>query len=57
MSTSTSTTASKPAGDTVEATRKSASNPVAWVLWVLVGSGLLYGLGQTAIKASALFTG
>ncbi|WP_454294229.1 MFS transporter small subunit [Salana multivorans] len=57
MSTSTSTTAGQPAGDTVGASRKSASNPVAWVLWVLVGSGLLYGLGQTAIKASALFAG
>ncbi len=56
MSTSTSTTTTgEPADDAV--TQRSASNPAAWVLWVLVGSGLLYGLGQTAIKASALFTG
>ena len=34
-----------------------ASNPLAYVLWVLVGAGLLYGISQTAIKAFALFTG
>lgn len=32
-------------------------NPLAIVLWVIVGSGLIYGVSQTIIKASALFTG
>lgn len=31
--------------------------PLALVLWVIVGTGLAYGIIQTAIKASALFTG
>lgn len=35
----------------------SVGNPAALVLWLLVGAGLVYGLGQTAIKAAALFTG
>lgn len=34
-----------------------ASRILPHVLWVVVGSGLLYGISQTAIKASALFTG
>lgn len=34
-----------------------ASNPLAYVLWVLVGAGLIYGISQTAVKAFALFTG
>lgn len=42
---------------TISKSAARAPNPAAWVLWVLVGSGLLYGLGQTAIKAAALFTG
>ncbi len=33
------------------------SNPLAYVLWVLVGAGLVYGISQTAVKAFALFTG
>lgn len=36
---------------------KGTSNPLAYVLWVLVGAGLLYGVSQTAVKALALFTG
>lgn len=36
---------------------RGGSNPLAYVLWVLVGGGLLYGVSQTAIKAFALFTG
>lgn len=39
------------------AQRRAASNPAAIALWVIVGSGLVYGLGQTAIKAATLFTG
>lgn len=39
------------------AQRRAAGNPAAIVLWVLVASGLAYGLGQTVIKAAALFTG
>ncbi|WP_297081368.1 hypothetical protein [uncultured Demequina sp.] len=42
--------------DRNEAPRHS-SNPLAIVLWVIVGSGLLYGVSQTVIKAAALFTG
>lgn len=34
-----------------------ASKMLAYVLWVIVGTGLLYGISQTVIKASALFTG
>lgn len=30
---------------------------MATVLWVIVGSLLAYGIVQTVIKASALFTG
>ena len=37
--------------------RKRTANPLAIVLWVIVGAGLLYGVTQTAIKASALFSG
>ncbi|WP_436968583.1 MFS transporter small subunit [Demequina lignilytica] len=33
------------------------TNPLAYVLWVLVGAGLIYGISQTAVKAFALFTG
>lgn len=33
------------------------TNPLAIALWVVVGSGLVYGVSQTAIKAAALFTG
>lgn len=33
------------------------ANPLALALWVVVGSGLVYGVSQTAIKAAALFTG
>ncbi len=36
---------------------KGTSNPLAYVLWVIVGAGLLYGVTQTVIKATALFTG
>lgn len=31
--------------------------PLAIFLWFLVGAGLLYGISQTVIKATALFTG
>jgi len=34
-----------------------ASYPLAWALWAIVGTGLLVGVSQTAIKAAALFTG
>ena len=34
-----------------------SSQVVAYILWVIVGAGLLYGISQTVIKASALFTG
>ncbi len=34
-----------------------ASNPLAYVLWVLVASGLVYGVSMTVVKAAALFTG
>lgn len=33
------------------------SKALAYVLWVIVGAGLVYGISQTVIKASALFTG
>ena len=32
-------------------------NPLAVVLWLIVGAGLAYGISQTVIKAAALFTG
>lgn len=31
--------------------------PLAIILWIIVGAGLVYGVSQTVIKASALFTG
>lgn len=31
--------------------------PLAIALWVIVGAGLVYGVSQTVIKATALFTG
>ena len=34
-----------------------ANRTLPYILWVIVGSGLVYGISQTAIKASALFTG
>jgi len=34
----------------------SKSNPAAYVLWVLVGAGLAYGVFETVVKAAALFT-
>ncbi len=35
-----------------------AKKPIlAYVLWVIVSVGLAYGIVQTAIKATALFTG
>ncbi len=37
--------------------RTTGSNPLAYVLWVLVGAGLLYGVTMTAVKAAVLFTG
>lgn len=36
---------------------KSARNPLAIVLWLIVGTGLVYGISQTAITAAGLFTG
>lgn len=33
------------------------SKTLAYILWVIVGTGLVYGISQTVIKASALFTG
>lgn len=35
---------------------KTVHNPLAYVLWVIVGAALVYGVTMTAIKASALFT-
>ena len=32
------------------------SNPLAYVLWVVVGAGLAYGISMTVIKSFALFT-
>jgi hypothetical protein len=32
------------------------ANPLAYVLWVLVGAGLAYGVYETIVKAIALFT-
>ena len=34
----------------------SKGNPTAYVLWVLVGAGLAYGVFETVVKAAALFT-
>ncbi len=31
-------------------------NPLAYVLWVLVGAGLAYGVFQTIVKSFSLFT-
>lgn len=31
-------------------------NPLAYVLWVLVGAGLAYGVVQTIVKSFSLFT-
>ena len=31
-------------------------NPLAYVLWVLVGAGLAYGIYETIVKAGTLFT-
>jgi hypothetical protein len=31
--------------------------PLAIALWLIVGGGLVYGISQTVIKATALFTG
>jgi hypothetical protein len=36
---------------------KGTGNPLALVLWVIVGSALIFGVSQTAMKAAALFTG
>ncbi|WP_159451358.1 hypothetical protein [Demequina sp. NBRC 110054] len=33
------------------------SNPLAYVLWALVATGLVYGVTMTAVKAVVLFTG
>lgn len=33
-----------------------SKNPLAYALWVIVGSGLIFGISQTVIKAAALFT-
>jgi len=35
---------------------KSVQNPVAYVLWVIVGAALVFGVVMTAIKTAALFT-
>lgn len=35
---------------------KKVDNPVAYILWVIVGVSIVYGVTMTAIKASALFT-
>lgn len=32
------------------------TNPLAYVLWVLVGAGLAYGVFETIVKAFSLFT-
>jgi hypothetical protein len=32
------------------------ANPAAYVLWVLVGAGLAYGVFETIVKAFSLFT-
>lgn len=36
---------------------KSARNPLAIVLWLIVGTGLAYGISQTVVTAAGLFTG
>lgn len=33
------------------------ANPLALVLWVIVGTALVFGVTRTAITAAALFTG
>lgn len=33
-----------------------ASNPLAYVLWVIVGGFLIFGIARTVITATALFT-
>ncbi len=35
---------------------KAASNPLAYVLWVIVSGALVFGVVMTAIKTAALFT-
>lgn len=34
-----------------------ATTGLAMTLWVIVTVGLVYGVGQTVVKAAALFTG
>lgn len=43
--------------DAVPASKDAARNPLAIVLWLIVGTGLAYGISQTAITAAGLFTG
>ncbi|WP_265101851.1 MFS transporter small subunit [Demequina pelophila] len=38
-------------------TQPRVGNPLAVVLWVLVGTGLAFGIGSTVVDAIALFTG
>ena len=38
-------------------TPKGGSNALAYVLWVIVGGALLFGVSRTVISAAALFTG
>ncbi len=42
---------------THKATPTTGSNPLAYVLWALVATGLVYGVTMTAVKAVVLFTG
>ena len=35
---------------------KERHNPLAYVLWVVVGVGILYGVTQVALKGADLFT-
>jgi hypothetical protein len=51
MSTSTDSTARRDGDDTP------TSPALVALAWLLVGLPLLYGLWQTLVKASALFTG
>ncbi len=44
-------------GATDSTTPTTGSHPLAYVLWVLVGTGLVYGVTMTAVKAVVLFTG
>lgn len=58
MSTSSSTNngANSPANN--PASNASTTSPILVVLpWLLVGTPLAYGLWQTVVKASALFSG